>query len=79
MLILRNPSAHSDSRETAAFFGAECRCGWTTKLAENALDMGVQQLAHTKRTGHSQFWEYEITRHRSRTRIPGQPPERPSG
>jgi len=71
MLILRNPQRHGDDRPTVAFFGAECRCGWTTKLAENPLDMSTEQLAHTRRTGHSRFWEYEIKRHPSRTGIPG--------
>jgi hypothetical protein len=71
MLILRNPARHGDNRQRAVFFGAECRCGWTTKLTENPLDMTAQQLAHTKKTRHTRFWEYEITRHPAQADVPG--------
>ncbi len=70
MLTLSNPAHHDDNREKAVFYGAECRCGWTTKLTENPLDMSIQQLAHAKKTRHTRFWEYEITRHPAQVGIP---------
>jgi hypothetical protein len=71
MLILRNPAHHSDNRDSVVFFGAECRCGWTTKVTDEPLEMIVQQLAHTKRSRHTQFWEYVITRYASSAALTG--------